>query len=65
MEGHEEDEAADKPDDDDLIEGSDFEAEEDNKDAYVKKDLQPRPYVSEFGDATEQEVNSLIVKNSR
>ena len=66
MEGQEEDDqAADKPDEDEIIDGSDFEAEEDMKDAYVKQELQPRPYVSEFGDSTEKEVNSLIVKNTR
>lgn len=48
-----------------VLEASDLEAEEEPKDAYVKKDLKPRPYNSEFGDSTEKEVNSLIVKNTR
>lgn len=65
MEGNEEEDQANAGADD-MLEGSDFDADDqDPKEAYVKKDLQPRPYVSEFEDSTEKEVQALIVKNAR
>lgn len=51
MEGVDYDE--DAPEGAEVLEASDLDADEEPKDTYVKKDLKPRPYHSEFGDSTE------------